>query len=445
MDIHKTAEGIVSSWPRPLGLASALALVLMSTWPLSQKMGLRSTAVAAVLLSIAVIAIWLYQRRYPRCPKGKFGFVIAISVDDPSTYKMFQRDFVEHIARQLRAGAMGEHVWVSELQQFRLARALDDDEARLVRERSRASFVLFGQLRTRDEDTKRHYLDLRGLVGHAETQDSNKSKLVGEFTELLPSRVIAESKNALPVFEMTSTLSSIVAKYISGIAAFLSGFKEAAETLYNDAADLAKRQTGVPVAEKILERLPTRLSEISISNGRHHYERWKETRDDADLHNMRAALSKAPSAASSFPEWRTLNAISSVALGASADEIEAHLGRLPSNEPVAQMNAAFLSAWRGDLKSAARHYRNADQLNVSLETIEEVIEFLLWFRDFRPEAYVPMSFALGFISLVLLKDKRLAVSYFADFQARRGSAYDHESTLITKWFADIEKPAATPA
>lgn len=350
-------------------------------------------------LGLALTVAWVSHRRLKKCPAGKVGFLVAIAVDDDDTYKIFQRDFTQNIERLLLESGIKERVWVSELPQWRLDRQFNHDEAASLREAAGCTFVLYGQVRTRKADRRKHYIDLFGLVGHAATEEHNTNRLRGEFIELLPRRIIAEEGSELPTFELNSALSSLVAKYIVGIAAYLSGALDAAEVLYKDARRLAlPLASSHEVSQKILQRLPIRHSEIVITRARGAYQKWCGTRRDADLVEMGGILSTAPEEAHQLTEWRTLQAISLVATaGADLDQIEALVKSDPDGDPVKHLNLAFFDMARGDLRAASRHYRNAEQREVKLESLTEVISFLDWFKDFRPELRCEVGFALGFI------------------------------------------------
>lgn len=439
MDIEGYLKSIKSHWPRPVGLAIA--------WILSLSIGVgigevlpnqirHAPMLFALLLGVLATALWLIARRVPKCPEGRVGFLIAISVEDEKTQRIFQRDFVDNLEGLLRSGELAGRVWVGVVPQHQLLRPLQQDQAVALRIKTRSSFVLHGQVRTRKEGILKHYIDLSGVVGHAETADHNKKNLTGEFSELLPRRIIAEEGSELPTFELTSALSSLVAKYIAGIAAYLSGLLDHAQQLYNDAETLAKRAAGAhPIAQKILDRLPTRRSELVITRARALYESWVDTRANSLLVAMDAELNKAPERAHELGEWKTLKAISLVASsGDDLSQIERLVEKLPDADPVTHMNKAFFDVVvRGDLRSAARRYRRAHELNVTVTTIEEVMSFLDWYKEYRPRIRCEVSYALGFIALHLLNDKALAKGSFDEFDQLRDGRYDTEAALVRKW------------
>ena len=437
MDTDGYLKLIKSHWSSPVGLAVACIFAITIATGVGELVPSQikqAPIVLGVLLCALATALWLRARAIPKCPDGRLGFLIAISVEDEATQRIFQRDFIGNLEGLLRSGELANRVWVGVLPQRHLPVALRQNEAIAWRKSTRSSFVLYGQVRTRKEGVLKHYIDLSGVVGHAKTADHNKNKLSGEFSELLPRRIIAEEGSELPTFELSSTLSSLVAKYIAGIAAYLSGLLDAAEQLYNDAESLANAAGSHEIAQKVLERIPTRRSELVITRARALYEIWVETRANEPLVAMDAELNTAPEVAHDLPEWKTLKAIGLVASsGDDLSPIEMLVEKLPDNDPVTHMNKAFFDVVRGDFRSAARRYRRASDQGVTMSTIEEVMSFLDWYKVYRPSTSCEMNFALGFIALHLLNDKVLAKPSFDEFDRLRDGRYDTEADLVNKW------------
>lgn len=440
MDLAGLVDLIRNSWHTKLGLALSWLLALTTGVAVAAVLPEKQLGWAALLfllIGCGATGKWFSDRKLKKCPPGKVGFLLAISVDDSDTYKLFQRDFIQNIERLLLTSELRQRIWVEEVPQWRLEKAPSMDDAAELRQMSNCTFVLFGQVRTRQEQRRQHYIDLSGVIGHAETEEHNTSKLRNEFSELMPRRIIAEEGSELPTFEMTSTLTSMVAKYIAGIGAYLSGSLDAAEVLYKDASVIAEQtKDGQEISRKIRERLPVRFTELVITRARSSYQNWCASRDDSDLMDMARELASAPEEGHVIPEWRTLQAISLVATaGSDLDKIEALVKSSADSDPAKHVNLAFFDLLRSDLKAAARHYRNADARNISMETIEEVMSFLDWYKMYRPEYCCEVEYALGFISCHLLKDRQMAKVSFDEFQQLRGCRFEVESRLVASWLA----------
>lgn len=441
MDVAQLLKAIQASWPRWSGLALGWALAIVVATAVVPLGGAPIGSALGAFVGLVITACWTLARRTKQCPGGKFGFVIAIAVDDSKTQRLFERDFCRNLEDLLRSGSLAESVWVYQIPNYRLQACPTPAEAMAIRLRTNSAFVLFGEVRTREGEPTQHYVDLHGLVGHAPTHESNKSKLAQEFTELLPRRLVTPAGAELPAFELTSSLSSIAAMYIAGIAAFLSGAPDQAEKMYNDAELLARPSAPrFPAAQAVLDRLPIRRTEIVVARASAHYRAWRESRSELELERMNAVLAVAPPVASSVPEWKTLQAIGMVAkFGDNFRQIEADLVGDDPNDPVTQVNLAFFDIADGDFRAAARHYRRAAELNLSLDTVDEIMCFIDWFRDFRPQFRTEMTFALGFICYCLLEDFALATEYFDEFNGSRGDRYEDSAARIPKWLAQIRQ------
>ena len=430
---------IRESWPRPFSLLLVWLSAILVAVAVATAFPLWCSAVVGLLISFVGTVAWINARRLRRCPPGSVGFVVAISVDSDDVYPSFQRDFVHNLRNLLRQGELKSGVWFYEVPQFRLNGPVDQDKAAYFRQKTEAAFVLYGQVRTRQESETKHYLDLHGLVGHAETTESNKTRLTDEFTELLPRRLIASSKASLPAFEITSSISSVVAKYIAGIAAFVSGLNGPARALYSDAQAAAVRLSSRhAAARKIVERVPLRFGEISLTEASKLHSEWRKSRDDHLLVEMEVYLDECAEAVQQFPAWKTLKAISMVAASkGDLSKIERMLRGLPKEDPITQMNLAFLDVAKGNLRSAVRHYRNAAQSNVSMDVVDEVMCFLDWYRDFRSDAACNVAFAHGFISYCILKDRHLAEEYFQDFVSLSRGKNQEQVALVPRWLEEL--------
>ena len=432
---------IRANWPKPLGLLLSFFLAGGIGLSLANALGVGFAAAGALILMAAFLAHWLWNRRIPRCPDGQVGFLVAISVEDDRTYRIFERDFIDNLGRVLRASSQAGRVWVGAVPQVRIPKQPTELEAIELRKVSKTAFVLYGQVRTRGEGTERkHYVDLAGLVGHSQTVKSNQQQLQIEFSELLSRRIIANQGDELPAFELTSSLSSLVAKYIVGIAMFISGQVDAAQAFYEDADRLSKGQSDANEAvKKIRERLPRRFSEVAILQASSQYESWRETREEPYIARAESILDAAPDIAREWPQWKSLKAIAQVVLAkGDIDKIEKLASGGLERDPVTHMNLAFVKILRGDLRAAAQRYRRAADLKVNMDTIDEVMSFVEWYRDLNPASFAELSFALGFISYCHLRDEKLAQKYFQEFANSRDDRYEVESGLTEKWVYELQ-------
>ena len=431
----KEIKSLPDSWPKKSGLFLGWTLLVFAGCLAFKE--IRDWRVFAFFLTVALLAtlVWLSQRKLSKCPENKFGFVVAISVEDQETNKKFERDFCQRLETLLRSGRVSDSIWVYFVPQYHLPKEINEEGARKLRLDTKSGFVLYGQVRTREEDSKKHYIDLHGLVGHAPTDQNNSNLLAKEFTELLPRRIIAPCDNELPAFELSSTFTTMVAKYIAGIGAFLSGAFDYASDMYADAETIAKQLANDhAIAKTILERIPIRNTEIAVYKATRIYNLWRESRKAEDLKRMGEILATAPLEGQSHPVLKTLAAIYWVSSNnGDFESIEKEILGMNQKDPVIQMNLAFFDVRRGDFKSASRHYCAAINLEVTLETASEVIDFLEWYKEENQAIANNFNFALGYICRFILNDKILAKEYFDIFLERLPDKNVDERPLIQKW------------
>ena len=100
-------------------------------------------------------------------------------------------------------------------------------------------------------------------------------------------------------------------------------------------------------------------------------------------------------------------------------------------------NMAFLSAYKGNLNVASRHYRKAAMVVVEPDIINQVESFLCWFLEQEPEKY-QLHYCLGFFNWKTKGDVDRAKKDFDKFlAARREGEFEKEKELVEKWEVEM--------
>jgi hypothetical protein len=135
----------------------------------------------------------------------------------------------------MKSGKTGYAFQFINLPQF-LAREVEDvEQAEAMRIRTKANFMLYGNVRKRLIGGKNtHVIHLEGIVLHRSISELVNRDLTTEFTELLPRRIHISGENDILAFQFTSEWTEIVARYVLGIAFGLSGELDYSESLLND-------------------------------------------------------------------------------------------------------------------------------------------------------------------------------------------------------------------
>ena len=125
------------------------------------------------------------------------------------------------MAKESKAGSYLNFI---ELSQPHAEKIVDYESANEMRIKTRSHFCIYGNVRKRPINGQEHQvIELNGIVTHKEVPKEISEKFSKEFTELFPTEINFPAGNELIAFKFTSDWAAIVAKYIIGIAATLSG------------------------------------------------------------------------------------------------------------------------------------------------------------------------------------------------------------------------------
>jgi hypothetical protein len=439
--VTKSIELAESYWGRPIGLLFAAISGLFVSIAASNVIGLTGAAVLFVVWNVISLVFWVKAQRLPRCPKGKIGFVVAFDCENPETQNRFRKDFVEKIEANISNGRLGDRIWFRDLSAEQNVRVVTNNDARSLRERSNALFVLFGKVRTRGKGSKlRHVVDIQGLVWHGRIMPSNQENLKKEFSELISRRIEVSDDLSLPVFEATSIASGLAAQYIIGIVLLCAISVDQAEEFFIDLKaqldSMAKSTDGV--VERLSSRIPARLAEIELHRANECYQLWRRTHDPDELREAESHIELVSVAYRNHPRWMGIRAIIDVVIYDRFDSAEVIMRKMGKREPTALINSAFLSAVRGNLRVTVKRYREASNNGASVELCEEFMDFLEWYKTAHPSLGAELSFCLGFSAYAILGDKKLATTYFDDFEKERAPGqYDEQASLVGKWLNSI--------
>lgn len=432
----------VKSWPSGKSLSLVLILFSVSTLTILASKGIVVTVSVFLPFTLVTICAWVWCRRLRKCPADKVGFILAINCEDSSLDAKLRRDFIGRLREQLSQSEFGQLFWLYPIPRYPERTICTKDEADRLRIKTRARFLLYGQVRSRGKEGERtHFFDLKGLVAPGKINEHNKQKLSEEFKELMPNRIKIPEHQELQEFEASSDIVFYVSRYIIGVVAECIGDLDNAERCFIEIQQQTQK-SAIPKTsqvEKIIQWLPSRLSEISTARANISYNRWKTTREIDDLVEMSELLSRTThDFRKRSPQWNTLFAIQSVALDWDLNAAREHLKRCGYEDAVTKMNLALISALERDLKKATQLYRQAEKQRVPLDTVEEVLDFQDWLQNERQDNKVELEYCKGFIAYCILKDFFLAKKHFVAFMRDADrSLYDREIDLIKSWLKEL--------
>lgn len=390
---------------------------------------------------VLLIIFWIKSKKPPKTPRNKIGFLVSIYCSDESDRLKIKEDLLVPLRSYIKTGKAGELFHFMELQQHNAEICLDYEQAQRIRIQSGAHYMLFGRVRKRPlDDGKIHYIfELEGAVSHAEIPEQHKKNLSKEFSELLPRRVQILAEQDILSFQFTSDWAGLVAKYIIGIATACSGDIAYAEKLYDDVIEgLNSQDTSFPIFAKLKERLPVRKAELYEAMATAQHREWVESRDNKLIEQMHEWLQKIDKSQQNRPGVLYLSAICAFVKDLDADSAIEFVNKInQNNDPTWHLNLAFLYGYKGNLQKSIRHYRSAAQLNIQIDTINQVESFINWVIDNFPEK-VQLHYILGFFNWQIREDGALARQNFEFFLKYCGANdFIKEQKLTRDWLEKI--------
>lgn len=101
------------------------------------------------------------------------------------------------------------------------------------------------------------------------------------------------------------------------------------------------------------------------------------------------------------------------------------------------MNVAFLEAYKGNLRKSTQHYRNAINLNIYDETLQQVEDFIVYILSVEPERY-HLFFSLGYINWKIKGDNIKAIEDYQSFLSQvKAGEYIQEAELAREWINEM--------
>ena len=414
--------------------------------PAFANISLLALLLICFLTAVLLFIVWHFSRSLPKTKKGKVGFVISISCDDETETKKIKADFVLTLRRLIKAGKTGSSFQFIEIPSFHSEKIVDVDDAQKLRIQTKAQFLLYGRVRVRQINKKEHhFIELDGLVSHKPIPDIVSKQLATEFSELLPRQVAISTEDDLLSFQFTSEWAELVAKYIIGLAAALSGDVVYAEQLYTDVLEKVTSNTnGFIVYEKLRQRLPIRLYEIYEARAANFYEKWATTHESHEIDNMGIMLLKIDFEKYKHPSIALLMSIYHFLHNRDIPMAQNWLNKYPKQyrNSTWQLNHAFLSAYEGDLRTAIRYYREGTRSLIESDIISKIEDFIYFVATNEANKY-QLFFCLGFFNWKVKGDNKQATEDFEKFlHSGKETEFQNERKLAHRWLEEISKANA---
>lgn len=450
---EKTVELIEQNWSKPIGLiitilvAAGGTLLFLLAIQIDQLRPIHWITCGIVCL--IVIAVWVITNRLPAAKNGTIGFGVAIVAENEVQARKLQSDFIKHLCELLAIWQPGCGVSFVEFSP-RVAKMIlerPSRNARLVLDKGRCHFLIYGEAKERQLNGTKHVLELEGIVRHAPAPSETSAMLGAEFRDLFPRRLFLEQEGDLLSFHFTAAWIDAVARYIIGIAAMISGDDKFAEAAFLELHEKLGVQPASPppAIAKIRNRLPHRIAEVykrrlGVLNHRHHM-----TRDKAILIETEKVLDQLERWDSGGYGLQLSRAMCHFVL---RRDVAAARRALKKCENVSDgtwlWSKAFLEVYAGDLTGAWKTYQRAfrsqtDNQNVPVQC-EEFINCVLVEEPEKGQLY----FALGLINLKFKNDgiaARRDLEMFLDWASKSRLKHLAQVDAARRWIHEIDEAA----
>lgn len=447
-DSIKFLELLQKYWHKHLGLliAEIIGITLITTILATiSSTNILSNIISYAIVTLGILFLWLYSNRCPKTKKGKVGFAICINCSNEEEREKIREDFIITLKNLIKRGKIGETFEVITIPDHISEKIIDNESAQLLRQKCRAHFFLYGRVRLREINKKKfHVIDLDGIVKHRLIPKEISQIISNEFAELLPRQIQIATENDLLTFNFTSELTAVIAKYIIGIAASVSGDLNYAESLFNDIANrINSFQTNFPVIVKIKQRTPLRLAEINEVRASIAHRSWTKNHETVSLENMEESLSKIKTPHLDRYRVRLLNSILIFLKNRDVNKALSILSKCKKDKDQTwRFNLAFLHAYKGELYKAIRQYKalaNPQNPEIKVDVLSQIEDFICWVLEKEPQKY-QLYYCLGFINWKIKGDTIQAIKDFEKFLSSiKDNEFVKEKEFAEKWLKELKQ------
>lgn len=415
---------IKNRWPRRSTLLLLILLALLVLFSAFSIINFQNITclhlIIIVVVILIIIIVWLISNRFPKTPKGKIGFGLAIQFETKEQNDKIVKDFIVTLRGLMQRSKFKYPYHFIVYSPYLAGKVETLDDAQKYLNSSRLNYLIWGRVRTRLINGKEsNILDLQGMVRHKQVNPATQKHLATEFNEVFPGRVIIASENDIFSFEITADLMHLVATYIIGLAALISGDFSFAQELFEYLSGVIKSvKTDLPAIIKIRQRLPSRLSDLYSVQSNLLIFQWEKTKDSNLLIQAKSFLDKLKLIDPARYDAHIKRAIVIFVIDRDIAGAKIELEKCRTNhlDITWRYNYAFLLAYEGDLSKAYLEYKRAFKGVVSSNTLKEIESFILWVLDKEPEKF-QLNFLLGLLYLRKIDNPSQAIKAFEKFLA----------------------------
>lgn len=399
----------------PLFAALGTFLVLDST---KNPPGRPSEFGLSAIVGSLAFAYWRFAHRWPRTPKGRVGFALAISSEDAAHEQQIKNDLFRVLRSLVLSDSSATKLHFLAVPEFLAKQCVDKDSATLALRSMRAHIMLYGLVRKRILNGKAsHIINLEGIVVHSSVSEETQKALATDFGAVNPREVQFTLDNDALSFRLTSEWVDTAARYIVGLAAFVSSDAEYAEEMLLSSERLFKERSGrLKHLKWFPERVNSKLVELYAQWASVLYRQFFLKRELVVLEELEPIVLKL--LARSPNDFRALGlaAMCAFLLRRDISEAKRRLTACKADRDTAwRFSLGFLNAYEGNVGAALNRYREAFAGNSADPTLAvQVEEFIQIVLDVEPNKG-QLHFFSGQINQFMKQDRAAAVRDYSAF------------------------------
>jgi hypothetical protein len=434
-------------WPKRETIASLTAVLL--GWRLYSVIGDDSLAavgpiewLSVVLPILFLLGLWLSTTRTPRSQKGRVGIIVSVLCESDESESRFRADFIDVLRQQLLRDGDESKFDLLVYPRHLAEQVQTVEAARKYLHKSRAHFIAFGRVRTRESKKEGfHLLELQGVVRHVPREKKVTKVVSEEFSAALPRKVRIDKEDDVIHLEATSEWLDIAARYVIGMAAAISGDIPYAEALFLSVkASIAPHHLRLPGVRAVVKGLPNWFRDIYRAALSHAIDRHAAKESAENLVRVEEACDKLL-----LVDPRHYGALLSKAravfrLRRDTAEARRILMRCDGNtDGTWRYSLAFLYAYEGFMERARAEYSRAFRAHVGDKSVpNQVVEFLDSVAEEEPDK-IQLHYCAGIVNLHAQGDLLGAENDFRLFLAGAGSNFLAEQAAARKHLEEIER------
>lgn len=178
-----------------------------------------------IFLYFTLFIFWLYYRFYfPKNKKGKTGLVVAIYSESREELKT-KKDFIKELKREINNNNLHNYFNVVEIKNHQAENVKSRDDIDFLHKKIKGHIYFYGDIKKDfdGEKAKKIFLDINGAVKHMPIPIPVSKDLSFDFRKLLPKEIVFEEYFNLKGCKATAKIVYLTAKYVVGVASYLSG------------------------------------------------------------------------------------------------------------------------------------------------------------------------------------------------------------------------------